>query len=284
VFGSAVVIARRLCDAALPGQVLVSEVVRLLAGNRSDVSYETVGPLTLSGVPEQVIAYRVPWDPLPLVASLRVIVADDAALIRSGIVRLLEDSGLTVVAEVGDGDALVAAVDADPPDLVITDIRMPPTNTDEGIRAAAAIRAAHPGVAVLVLSQHVDARAAASILDGRPAGIGYLLKERVSALDEFVDACRTVAAGGSVVDEIVSDQLLRRHSDGAMARLTERERGVLALMARGRSNAAIADELILGAKTLETHVRAIFQKLDLEEAPEGNRRVQAVLRWLQSDG
>lgn len=283
IYGGAVVVARRLCDAAAPGQILVSDLVRLLAGNPGDLELETVGSLNLKGVPEPVSAYAVPWAALPEVDPLRVIVADDAALIRSGIVRLLAESGFEVLAEVGDGEALIAAVDTNPPDLVVTDIRMPPTNTDEGIRAAASIRAAHPDVAVLVLSQHIEPRAAASILDGRPAGIGYLLKERVSALDEFLAACHTVAAGGSVVDPIVAEQLLqRRRGDVQLARLSGREREVLELMAQGRSNGAIAEELHLGTKTVETHVRAIFQKLDLEETAEGSRRVQAVLRWMQT--
>jgi DNA-binding NarL/FixJ family response regulator/class 3 adenylate cyclase len=283
VFGAAVVVARRLCDAAAPGQILVTEVVRLLAGSRVGAPFEQVGDLSLKGIPAPVTTYSVPWDTLPAEPSLRVAVADDAALIRSGIVRLLADAGFSVTADVADASALLDAVERDPPDLVITDIRMPPTNTDEGLRAAATIRDRHPDVAVLVLSQHVEARAAASILDGRPAGIGYLLKERVSALDEFVAACREVAGGGSVIDATVAEQLLRRRRhDDAMGRLTERERDVLALMAQGRSNVAIAAELSLGAKTVESHVRAIFQKLDLEESTEGNRRVQAVLHWLQS--
>jgi DNA-binding NarL/FixJ family response regulator len=282
VFGAVVVVARRLCDSAAGGEVLVTEVVRLLAGQRLGTTFEHTGARVLKGVASPVDAYRVPWDALPEVTRLRVIAADDAPLVRSGIVSVLTDGGFVVVADVGDADALVAAVDADPPDLVVTDIRMPPTHSDDGLRAAADIRARHPGVAVLVLSQHVEARAAASLLDGRPAGLGYLLKERVSALDEFLDACRHVAAGGSVIDPLVTEQLLRRRRhDDVLARLTDRERQVLGLMAQGRSNAAIAAELVLGAKTVETHVRSIFQKLDLEESPEGSRRVQAVLRWLQ---
>jgi DNA-binding NarL/FixJ family response regulator len=174
-------------------------------------------------------------------------------------------------------------VDADPPDLVVTDIRMPPGQDDEGLVAAARIRATHPTTAVLVLSQHIETRAAASLLDSRPAGIGYLLKERVADLDEFVAAVRDVAAGGSVIDPLVAEQLLRRRSsDDELTRLTAREREVLAQMAQGKSNAAIAAELGLGAKTVETHVRSIFQKLDLSESPDGHRRVQAVVRWLQA--
>ena len=214
--------------------------------------------------------------------AVRVVVADDAALIRSGIVRLLAESGFEVVGEADDGVSLLTEVDARMPDLVITDIRMPPTNTDEGLRAAAEIRERHPDIAVLVLSQYVEARAASALLDGRPAGIGYILKERVSALDEFIDACRTVAAGGSVIDPIVAEDLLRRRRhDDVLGRLTAREREVLDLMAQGRSNSAIAAELFLGAKTVESHVRTIFQKLNLEETPDGNRRVQAVLQWME---
>jgi len=223
------------------------------------------------------------WAPLAEESTLRVMIADDAALIRSGVARLLADSGFTVVAELDDAETLIEAVDREPPDLVITDIRMPPTNTDEGLRAAATIRERHPSVAVLVLSQHIEARNAGTLLDGRRAGIGYLLKERVSALDEFLAACREVAAGGSVIDPMVADQLLhRRRHDEAITRLSERERDVLALMAQGRSNAAIAEQLHLGGKTVESHVRSIFQKLDLEDTPEGNRRVEAVLHWLQA--
>jgi DNA-binding NarL/FixJ family response regulator len=216
--------------------------------------------------------------------QISVVVADDAALIRSGIVRLLDGGGFHVVGEAADFDGLIAAVEQAPPDLVVTDIRMPPTNTDEGLRAAAAIRAAHPSVAVLVLSQHVETRAAAGLFDGRPAGIGYLLKERVSELSEFLDAARTVAAGGSVIDPTVADQLLRRRrNDSALARLTERERDVLRLMAQGKANAAIAATLFLSIKTLETHVRSIFDKLDLgDNNPDDNRRVLAVIRWLET--
>ena len=282
VFGVAVVVASRLCAAASAGQILVSDLVRLLLTSRTEVEIESVGPMALKGLPEPVAAATVAWEPLPLEQPLRVIVADDAALIRAGVVRLLADGGFVVVAEAADADELLAAVDADPPDLVVTDIRMPPTNTDEGLRAAAVIRERHPATAVLVLSQHVEAGAAATLLEGDPSGVGYVLKERVSELDEFLAAARTVAGGGSVIDPLVAEQLLRRRRhDTAVARLTERERDVLALMAQGRSNAAIRDELAMSAKTVETHVRSIFQKLDLEENPDDNRRVQAVVRWLQ---
>jgi DNA-binding NarL/FixJ family response regulator len=282
LFGSAIVLARRLCDAAGAGQILVGDLVRALVGGRPQLSFAPATTLVLKGLGD-VHASELRWDRLPDEVPLRVIVADDAGLIRAGLVRLLTDAGFVVTRDVGDGEALLAAVDADPPDLVITDIRMPPSQGDEGLVAAARIRAEHPGTAVLVLSQHVEARAAAGLLDGRPAGIGYLLKERVSDLDEFVEAVRHVAGGGSVIDPLVAEQLLRRRrTDVAVERLTERERDVLSLMAQGRSNAAIADELDLSAKTVETHVRSIFQKLDLAESSDGHRRVQAVVRWLDA--
>jgi DNA-binding NarL/FixJ family response regulator/class 3 adenylate cyclase len=282
IFGRAIVLARRLCDAADPGQILVSDLVRHLVGNRTDVTFASVASLELDGFGEPVHPFEIVWSALPEHAPFRVVVADDAALIRAGIVRLLAEGGFVVTADVGDAQALLEAVDADPPDIVITDIRMPPTNTDEGLAAAADIRARHPTVAVLVLSQHIEARAAAGLLDARPAGIGYLLKERVSELGEFLDALREVASGGSVIDPLVADQLMqRRRHDDTVARLTARERDVLGLMAQGKSNAAIAHELTLGAKTVETHVRSIFQKLGLAETGDGHRRVQAVVRWLQ---
>ncbi len=282
LYGMALVVARRLCDTAGPGEILVSDLVRNLVGRRSDVEFQVIHGLELKGIDDPTTAWRVPWVPRPDEHPLRVIVADDAPLIRSGVVRLLSDGGFAVTAEAGDGDMLVAAVDADPPDLVVTDIRMPPTNTDEGLRAAAVIRSRHPEVAVLVLSQHVEARAAAALLERGSAGIGYLLKERVTELDELLDAARIVAAGGSVIDPIVGEQLLRRRrDDDDLARLTGREREVLRAMAAGKSNAAIASEFDLAAKTVESHVRSIFQKLDLEDNSEEHRRVLAVVRWLQ---
>jgi DNA-binding NarL/FixJ family response regulator len=213
-----------------------------------------------------------------------VIVADDAALVRSGIVRLLADEGFEVIGEAGDADGLLERVDAEPPDLVVTDIRMPPTHRDEGLRAAAIIRAKHPGVAVLVLSQHVEAGAAADLFDDKSAGIGYLLKERVGDLDEFIDACRAIVVGGRVVDPLVGEQLLERRRGGdGLARLTPRECEVLALMAQGKSNAAIASGLFMSPKTVESHVRSIFTKMDLGDDADEHRRVAAVIRWLQAD-
>jgi DNA-binding NarL/FixJ family response regulator/class 3 adenylate cyclase len=284
VFGAAVVLAHRLCAAAEPDQILVSDLVRMLVGTRSDITFDPVGSVALKGFTEPVTIAEVPWDPLPDVITCRVVVADDAALIRSGVVRLLADEGFDVVGEAADGEALLEVVDRTRPDLVITDIRMPPTQTNEGLRAAATIRATHPEVAVLVLSQHIEARAAADLLDDRAAGVGYVLKERVGELDEFVAACRAVAAGGRVVDPLVVEELLRAgRADDPVDRLSDREREVLQQMAQGRSNAAIASELAMSPKTVESHVRSIFTKLDLAENPDDHRRVAAVVRWLQTE-
>lgn len=273
--------ANALAGLAMPGQILATGLVESLASGLTNSVFE---PYEAPGSGDQFgPIFSVNWRPEPAPQLLRVVVADDAALIRSGLVQLLESAGFVVTADVGDADALLAAVVETPPDLVVTDIRMPPTNTNEGLVAAAAIRRDHPGVAVLVLSQHIEARAATTLLDGRPAGIGYLLKERVSDLAEFVDACSTIANGGSVIDPIVADQLIqRRQHDEKLARLSDREAEVLALMARGLSNGSIAAELFVGIKTIETHIRSIFQKLDIVETPEGNRRVQAVLELLDA--
>ncbi len=284
VFGAAVVTARRLCDAATPGQILASEVVRLLVGNRPDTSFIPHAPIPLKGSDDSIAAAEVEWEPLPTDAPVRVIVADDAALIRTGITRLLTDEGFQVVAETADYDTLIAAIDAVPADLVVTDIRMPPTNRDEGLRAAQHIKATHPDLAVLILSQHIEASAAGHLLDGQTAGIGYLLKERVSEVDEFIQAARAVAGGDSIIDPLVTEQLLgRRRADHNIATLSDRERQVLQLMAQGLANQAISDRLYLSTKTIETHVRSIFIKLGLPDDTAGNRRVQAVIQWLATE-
>jgi DNA-binding NarL/FixJ family response regulator len=284
VFGAAVVVARRLCDAATSGKVLASDLVRSLVGNRPDIRFAPLDAFELKGIPEPVVAAEILWTPLPDQARVRVIVADDAALIRAGVVRLLVDEGFEVVAEASDYDSLTSAIDHDPPDLVITDIRMPPDNRDEGLRAAAYVKANHRGVAVLILSQYVEASAAVDLLDGQTAGMGYLLKERVTELDAFIQAARAVAAGGSIIDPLVTDQLFsKRRANNRLACLSDRESQILALMAQGLSNQAISAELFLSAKTVETHVRSIFTKLGLPPDVDGNRRVQAVIRWLEAD-
>jgi len=283
VFGVAVVVARRICDAAGAGEVVVSDLVRQLVESRNVVQFGPSTMVDLDGVPGSQLVHRVEWAPLPDDVAIRVIVAEDAALIRAGVVRLLSDEGFDVLADVGDFDALLAAVRAasPPPDLLITDVRMPPTLTDEGLRAAAQLRQELPGLAVLVLSQHVEPAAAVMLLGSNESAVGYVLKERISDLDEFVDTCRTVASGGTVVDPIVTELLLTRRRDrSALDELSPRELEVLAMMATGASNRAISAGLFCSAKTIESHVRSIFIKLGLIDHPDENRRVAAVVRWL----
>ncbi|AKH81303.1 LuxR family transcriptional regulator [Streptomyces sp. CNQ-509] len=211
-----------------------------------------------------------------------MIVAEDSAILREGIVRLLGDAGVAVPAQCGDADPLLALVERHRPDAVLLDIRMPPTHTDEGLRAAAAIRARHPGTGVLLLSQYVETGTVVRALTEDPRGFGYLLKERVADADELAGALHRVAAGQSVVDPRVVTHLMRSpRAAEPLAGLTARERDVLALMAEGRSNEAIARDLVIGGKTVETHVRNIFAKLGLESEDSGHRRVLAVLRYLR---
>jgi DNA-binding NarL/FixJ family response regulator len=214
---------------------------------------------------------------------MRVVIAEDAALFREGLVRLLEDRGHQVCAAVADGDALVAAVAEHHPDVAVVDIRMPPTHTDEGLRAALGLRRDHPGTGVLVFSQYIETRYAARLLEGSAAGVGYLLKDRVADVAEFADALARVAAGGTALDPEVVSQLLgaSRHSHGLTA-MTPREREVLALMAEGRSNAGIASAMVVSAGAVEKHVASIFDKLGLPPSETDNRRVLAVLRYLGS--
>jgi DNA-binding NarL/FixJ family response regulator len=211
------------------------------------------------------------------------VVADDSVLLRDGLVRLLGDGGFDVVAAVGDGDALLSAVEDLRPLLAVVDVRMPPTHTDEGIRAALSIRARHPRVAVLVLSQYVEERYAAELLAGDTAGVGYLLKDRVVDVEEFLDACRRVVAGGTAIDAEVVSQLLGRSTRRAdVQRLTPREQEVLAAMAEGLSNAGIADLLVISEGAVEKHVGNVMLKLGLDTAASANRRVLAVLRYLET--
>jgi DNA-binding NarL/FixJ family response regulator len=214
---------------------------------------------------------------------LRLVLADDAVLLREGLVRLLTEQGHDVVAVVGDGPSLVAAAAEHRPDLSIVDVRMPPSHTDEGLRAAVEVRAANPGAPVLVLSQYVELSYANDLLADRRGAVGYLLKDRVADIAEFLDALLRVADGGTVLDpEVVAQLLIRRRSDDPLKPLTPREREVLALMAEGRSNTAIARQLVVSEGAVEKHVRNIFTKLDLPPDDELNRRVLAVLAFLRS--
>lgn len=213
---------------------------------------------------------------------MRIVIADDAALVREGVARLLTENGLEVVDQVGDGDALLRSVRDHRPDAALVDIRMPPTYTDEGLRAAQEIRSRHPETAVLVLSQHLELEYALQLVEERPEGVGYLMKERVGRVQQLVDALQRVVAGECVVDRAVVDELLaRRRRVDPIADLTPREREILALIAEGRSNRGICRALWLSPKTVETHIRGAFAKLGIKEAPEDNRRVLAVLAYLR---
>jgi len=213
---------------------------------------------------------------------MQVVIADDAPLIREGVARLLAENGVDVVDQVGDADAVLESVRELRPDVALVDIRMPPTHTDEGLRAAREIHSRYPGTAVLVLSQHLEPDYALQLVEEKPEGVGYLLKERVGRVEQLLDALRRVAAGECVVDRAVVDELLaRRRRLDPIEELTSREREVLALMAEGRSNQGICRALWLSPKTVETHVRGAFAKLGIEAAPEDNRRVLAVLTYLR---
>ena len=213
---------------------------------------------------------------------MKVAIADDSTLLRQGLSRLVGDAGCEVVAAVGNADELLREVALQRPDAAIVDIKMPPTHTDEGLIAARTIRRDHPGTAVLVLSQYIESEWAMRLINEVPEGIGYLLKERVSDVAVIVDALRRLVVGECVVDPTIVTTLLRKPRDsGPLDALSDRERDVLALMAEGRSNGAIAERLVISPRTLEAHVRQVFQKLDIAESPDDHRRVLAVLRYLR---
>lgn len=214
---------------------------------------------------------------------MRVVVADDSVLFREGLAQLLGASGFEVVGRAGDREQLLASVLTRRPDIVITDIRMPPTNSIEGLEAAVDIRQRLPQVAVLLLSQYVETTHAVRLLEHGAGGVGYLLKDRVADVREFIDAVRRVGAGGSAIDpEVVSELVVRKRRRDLVGELTEREREVLRLMAEGRSNSAIGAAMHLSQKTVEGHVRSIFVKLQLEPADEDHRRVLAVVAYLRA--
>ena len=214
---------------------------------------------------------------------MRVVVAEDSVLLREGIARLLGERGFEVVGQAADADDLMRKVGAHRPDIAVVDIRMPPTNTDDGLRAALRIRGEHPDTGVLVLSAYVEEAYALELVSDSAAGLGYLLKDRIADVDAFVDAVRRVANGGSALDpEVVARLVGRSRRSDPLESLTPREREVLELMAEGRSNAAIAEALVVTERAVEKHVTSIFGKLDLTPAPEDHRRVLAVLTFLRS--
>jgi DNA-binding NarL/FixJ family response regulator len=214
---------------------------------------------------------------------VRVVLGEDSVLLREGVARLLEDSGFEVAGQAGDAEDLMRKVRAHKPDVVIVDIKMPPSHTDEGLRAAQSIRAELPDTAVLVLSQYIEEDYALDLLAGRAEGVGYLLKDRVADVERFIDSVRRVADGGSVLDpQVVSLMLGRRRHGDPLDALTPRERNVLALMAEGRSNHAIATEFVITDRAVEKHVTSIFAKLNLPATADDHRRVLAVLAYLRA--
>jgi DNA-binding NarL/FixJ family response regulator len=214
---------------------------------------------------------------------MRVVIADDTMLLREGIARLLGEAGFDVAAQADSAEGLVEAVGEHAPQAAIVDLRMPPTHTDEGLQAALQIRASHPDIGVLVLSQHADVGVAMKLLDAGAEGVGYLLKDRVSDLDDFADAIRRVAAGGSALDPTIVSQLLsKRREAGPLDDVTAREREVLELMAEGRSNQGIADRLSISERGVQKHVTSIFDKLGIPAGTDDHRRVLAVLTFLRA--
>jgi DNA-binding NarL/FixJ family response regulator/class 3 adenylate cyclase len=289
--GSALNVAARLCSLAGPGEVLASQTVTHLAGRLEDVGFESRGATRLKGITDPVPVVRVSGagDPMGRLAgakavkTMTVAIADDSMLLREGVARLLTENGFRVTVQAGDADELLAAVRESPPDVALLDIRMPPTFTDEGLKAAHQIREELPDVGVLLLSQYVETDSAMDLVSEGAGRLGYLLKDRVVKVQEFTDAVRRVAAGGSVIDpEVVSRLVGRARQDNPLETLSDREREVLSLMAEGRSNQAIAEALSLSAKSIEGHVRNIFTKLGLTDTPDDHRRVLAVLTYLKS--
>jgi DNA-binding NarL/FixJ family response regulator/class 3 adenylate cyclase len=296
--------AARLCSAGHGGQVLLSQAALDAVG---DVEVQDLGDYELKGLPQverifQLVGsdLRADFPPLRLddgnaqaepvggkvlkqAARLRVALADDAVLLREGIARLLAEAGFEVVGQSATAEDLLRKVHSYAPDVAVVDIRMPPTQTDEGLRAAKEIRAKHPDVGVLVLSQHVEPTYAMELLAESAEGVGYLLKDRVSDVDEFAAAIRRVAEGGSALDPALVTQLVgRRRQQDPIDELTAREREVLELMAEGRSNQAIGERLFITPRAVEKHITSIFGKLRLPPAPEDHRRVLAVLAFLRA--
>jgi DNA-binding NarL/FixJ family response regulator/class 3 adenylate cyclase len=296
--------AARICSVGHGGQVLLSEATRNLVADGLEADLKELGEHPLKGIqaPErifQVVLADLPsaFPPLRFAdpqaqpvggqsageERLKVVLADDAVLLREGIARLLAEAGLEVVGQAGTADELLLKVRSYSPDVAVVDIRMPPTQTDEGLRAAQEIRATYPDVGVLVLSQYVEPAYAMELLAESAEGVGYLLKDRVADVEEFAAAVRRVAQGGSALDPALVTQLVgRRREHDPLDDLTPREREVLELMAEGRSNQAIGERLFVTPRAVEKHITSIFGKLRLPQAPEDHRRVLAVLAYLRA--
>ena len=283
----------RVCAAAAGGQILVSSSVR--ARSRDDqVQFADLGEHRLPGFPKRERIFQVlhdgPAGELPLESTdspagdaMRVVIADDSVLLREGIAKLLENAGFEIAGQSSTADDLLLKVRSCKPDVAIVDIRMPPTHTDEGLRAAKEIRARHPDVGVLVLSHHVEIGYALELLQESTEGVGYLLKDRVANFSEFADAVRRVGDGGSALDPTVVSRLVgRRRGEDPLDTLTPREREVMELMAEGRANHAIAGSLVITPRAVEKHVTSIFTKLGLPATGESHRRVLAVLAYLNA--
>jgi DNA-binding NarL/FixJ family response regulator/class 3 adenylate cyclase len=285
--GQAVTEAARLCQAAKPGQVLCARVVRQLISSGTGHDFRPVDAMSLRGFSDACEADELVWA-RPETAALRVVLADDAVFVRHGVARLLEDEGFRVVGQASDADELIALVDELAPDVVVTDIRMPPNMRLDGLEAALGIRERYPQIGILVLSQHIETQYAMRLLGDDATGVGYLLKERVTAIDEFVDAVRRVSSGGTAVDAEIIEALMARPTassraeSDAVAQLSEREREVLGLMAEGLSNVGIAERLVVSQRTVESHVASILTKLGLPPERQDDRRVLAVVRYLES--
>ncbi|HXY84273.1 MAG TPA: response regulator [Gaiellaceae bacterium] len=284
--------AARICQAGHGGQILLSQQARKALDGRYEI--EDLGSHNLRGLPRPERIFQLNAAGLhtrfpalntsrPSAYGMRVVLADDTVLLREGIARLLEDAGFEIVAQGGTAEDLLRHVAMHKPDVAIVDIRMPPTHTDEGLRAAQSIRERFPETGVLVLSQYVEPGYAMELLGENAEGVGYLLKDRVSDVDEFAAAVRRVADGGSALDPTIVSQLVgRQRRDDPLAALTPREREVLALMAEGKSNQAIAERLVITLRAVEKHVTSIFGKLGLSASDRDHRRVLAVLTFLRS--
>jgi DNA-binding NarL/FixJ family response regulator/class 3 adenylate cyclase len=286
--------AARVCDAAVGGQILVSSAARARMGP-GFADFADLGEHRLAGFPDRERIFQVLHEDLssdvlaptgngsPKGDLMRVVIADDSVLLREGIAKLLEESGFEVAGQSSTADDLMLKVRSYKPDVAIVDIRMPPTHTDEGLRAAKEIRESYPDVGVLVLSQYVEAGYAMELLQGSAEGVGYLLKDRVADITEFADAVRRVGEGGSALDPTVVSRLVgRRRGEDPLDALTPREREVLELMAEGRSNQAIAEKLVVTPRAVEKHVTSIFTKLSLPASAEDHRRVLAVITYLNA--